>query len=146
MRAVIQRVKEAQVEVKDKTIGKIGPGLLVFLAVHPLDTEEKACALAQKIVNLRIMADQAGKMNLSVKDTKGEILVVSQFTLYADTRKGNRPGFTGSAIPEIAIPLYEYFVTYIKEQGVSVATGEFGAIMEVKLVNDGPVTMILEIK
>jgi D-aminoacyl-tRNA deacylase len=144
MRAVIQRVKEAKVTIGAKTVSAINQGLLVLLAIHQDDKEEKAKTMADKVMNLRIFSDPAGKMNLSVKDLKGGILVVSQFTLYGDCRKGNRPSFTAAALPEKAILLYENFVKYIKDQGITVATGEFGAYMDVESVNDGPVTIIMD--
>jgi len=144
MRAVIQRVKEAEVKISGKTVGKIGKGLLVLLAVHQDDTEDKIEKMATKIINLRIFGDQADKMNLSVKDMGGEILVVSQFTLYGDISKGNRPSFIESAKPDKAVPYYEKFVEKIKVSGLKTATGEFGAMMEVSLINDGPVTIVVE--
>ncbi len=145
MRAVIQRVKKASVKVNDKIIGQINKGLLVLLAVHKDNEEIVIKKMADKIVNLRIFSDDEDKMNLSVKDVGGEIMVVSQFTLYGDCRKGNRPSFIKSAKPKKAIPFYEKFVQYIREQGVKCATGKFGAMMEVELVNDGPVTIILDL-
>ena len=144
MRAVIQRVKEAEVKISGKTVGKIGKGLLVLLAVHQDDTEDKIEKMVTKIINLRIFGDQADKMNLSVKDMGGEILVVSQFTLYGDISKGNRPSFIESAKPDKAVPYYEKFVEKIKVSGLKTATGEFGAMMEVSLINDGPVTIIID--
>jgi len=144
MRAVIQRVKEAEVKVDGKTIGKISKGLLVLLAIHQDDTEDKIEKTATKIINLRIFGDKDEKMNLSVKDVGGEILVVSQFTLYGDTSRGNRPSFIESARPEKAIPYYKKFVEKIKDSGPKTATGEFGAMMDVNLVNDGPVTIIID--
>jgi len=144
MRAVIQRVKEAEVKISGKTVGKIGKGLLVLLAVHVDDTEDKIEKMATKIINLRIFGDQADKMNLSVKDMGGEILVVSQFTLYGDISKGNRPSFIESAKPDKAVPYYGKFVERIRASGLKTATGEFGAMMEVSLINDGPVTIIID--
>jgi len=144
MRAVIQRVKNAEVKIDGKIVGKIGKGLLVLLAVHQDDTEDKIERLATKIINLRIFADKDDKMNLSIKDVGGEILVVSQFTLYGDTSKGNRPSFIESAKPDKAVPYYEKFVEKIKVSGLKTATGEFGAMMEVSLINDGPVTIIID--
>ncbi len=159
MRAIIQRVKKASVKVDDKIIGQINKGLLVLLAVHQDDpsassprhgsgqagqAESVVKKMADKILNLRIFSDDNGKMNLSVKDVGGEIMVVSQFTLYGDCKKGNRPSFAQSAKPDKAIPFYKKFVQYIRGQGVKAATGKFGAIMEVELVNDGPVTIILD--
>lgn len=151
MRAVIQRVKKANVKINGQVVGEIGQGLLVLLAVHKDDPEASSAAgeksvqkLAAKIINLRVFSDEDDKMNLSVKDVSGEILAVSQFTLYGDTGKGNRPSFINSAPPEKAIPIYEKFVLYIREQGIEVATGRFGAMMAVELVNDGPVTIIID--
>ena len=145
MRAVIQRVSQASVLVENKIIGEIKSGLLVLLAVHQDDGEEKLNKMADKVVNLRIFSDSEDKMNRSVIDEKGEILIVSQFTLYGDTKKGNRPSFITSAKPDKAIPMYEKFVSILKEKGIKVATGEFGAMMQVKLTNDGPVTIIIDL-
>jgi len=144
MRAVIQRVKNAEVKIDGKIVGKIGKGLLVLLAVHQDDTEDKIEKMAAKIINLRIFADEEDKMNLSVKDVGGEILVVSQFTLYGDISKGNRPSFIESAKPDKVVPYYEKFVEKIKTSGLKTATGKFGAMMEVSLTNDGPVTIVVE--
>lgn len=144
MRAVVQRVAGAKVEVKDKIKGQIGPGLLVFIAVHAEDDPSKIPVLADKILKLRIFSDGSGKMNLSIKDIQGEIMVISQFTLYGDTQKGNRPSFTLAARPEKAIPLYDNFVKYIKESQLKIETGEFGADMRLELINDGPVTLIID--
>lgn len=146
MRAVIQRVKKASVSVGNEIIGQINKGLLVLLAVHQDDEELVIKKMADKIVNLRIFSDQNDKMNLSVKDVGCEIMVVSQFTLYGDCKKGNRPSFTQSAKPEKAIFFYEKFVKHIREQRIKVETGKFGAMMEVELVNDGPVTIILDLQ
>jgi D-tyrosyl-tRNA(Tyr) deacylase len=145
MRIIIQRVKKASVKIDKKIVGQIARGLLLFLGVGPFDKaqgEEKK--LAQKILNLRIFGDRNDKMNLSVLDIKGEILLIPQFTLYADCSKGNRPYFGEAAKPEIAKPLFEKFVVELKKSGLKVEKGEFGAKMEVELVNDGPVTIILE--
>ena len=144
MRAVIQRVKGARVRVGDRVVGRIGRGLLVLLGVGEEDSEFEAQHLADKTVKLRIFEDSEGKMNLSVLDFKGEILVVSQFTLYADTRKGNRPSFTAAAKPEKAEVLYEFFIAACERREIQVARGEFGARMDVEIVNDGPVTILLD--
>ncbi|WP_298629266.1 D-aminoacyl-tRNA deacylase [uncultured Thermus sp.] len=144
MRAVIQRVTEAFVEVDGEEVGRIGLGLLVLLGVGQGDTVEDAQYLARKIVNLRIFPDEAGKMNLSLKEVGGEALLVSQFTLYAETRKGNRPSFVKAAPPDVGRRLYEAAIEAFLEQGVHVETGVYGAHMRVHLVNDGPVTLILD--
>jgi D-tyrosyl-tRNA(Tyr) deacylase len=143
VRAVVQRVSEARVTVAAETVGAIGPGLLVLLGVGHDDDEAALAALAGKIARLRIFADEAGHMNRSVLDTGGAVLAVSQFTLLADTRKGNRPSFLAAAPPERAEPLYEAFVEALRELGLEVATGRFGQSMEVALVNDGPVTIVM---
>lgn len=145
MKTVIQRVKNANVRVNDKVIGEINYGLLVLFAVHKDDTKDMIEKMADKIVNLRIFSDQDDKMNLSVKDILGKVLIVSQFTLYGNCRKGNRPSFIESARPEKAIPFYDEFVKCIKDKGIEVETGQFGAMMEVSLINDGPVTLIFEL-
>lgn len=144
MKIIIQRVKEAQVTVQDKIIGKIGKGFLVLLGIAEDDTEKEAEYLVKKLTNLRIFEDENDKMNLSIKEVKGSLLIVSQFTLYGDCKKGNRPSFVNAARPEIARPLYEFFIQKCKEENLLVEHGEFGAHMEVSLVNDGPVT--IEIK
>lgn len=144
MIAVLQRVKQASVTVDNELVSQIGQGILVLLGVEKQDNEEQAGFLADKIVNLRIFGDENGKMNLSVQDIKGEMLVVSQFTLAGDCRKGKRPSFDNAARPEQAVLLYEKFVELIKEYNIPVKTGEFGAMMGVSLVNDGPVTFILD--
>lgn len=145
MKAVLQRVSRASVTINRGETRSIGPGLVILLGMGPEDSHADRDYLVRKISNMRIFSDDQGKMNLSLKDRGGEALVVSQFTLYADTRKGNRPSFNGSAPPEKAIPLYESFVDALSvELGRPVATGEFGASMEVDLVNDGPVTIILD--
>lgn len=144
MRLVIQRVSEARVCVNARPVGAIGSGLCILLGIGKQDTAARVKSLAEKVAALRIFADTDGKMNRSVADTGGEILVVSQFTLYGDTRKGNRPSFTAAAEPKQAKQLYEQFVQRLRDSGLPVATGEFGAHMQVSLVNDGPVTLILE--
>jgi D-tyrosyl-tRNA(Tyr) deacylase len=144
MRAVLQRVRRARVSVGEEVVGAVGQGLLVLLGVAAGDTPEAARWLAEKVVTLRVFADEAGKMNRSVADVGGGVLVVSQFTLYADCCKGRRPSFVGAAAPEVAIPLYETFVEAVRAQGVAAATGRFGAMMQVELINDGPVTLILD--
>lgn len=144
MKLVIQRVANAQVEVNNKIIGQIGKGFLVLLGVTHEDNKENADYLVKKLLNLRIFPDENYKMNLSLKDVDGELLVVSQFTLYADCQKGNRPSFVEAAKPDKADELYNYFIDKCKGEGVTVKTGEFGAQMKVSLLNDGPVTIILE--
>jgi D-tyrosyl-tRNA(Tyr) deacylase len=144
MRVVLQRVTEARVRVADEVVGAIGPGLLLLLGVAPGDGVEEARWLADKVVGLRIFADADGKMNRSVTDCGGSVLVVSQFTLYGDCVKGRRPSFIGAAAPAVAEPLYEEFVLAVRALGVPTATGRFGADMRVELVNDGPVTLILD--
>jgi len=144
MRAVIQRVSEASVEVSDEVVGEIGTGLLVLLAVAADDTRDDANYLADKIINLRIFADQEDKMNRSLLDTGGAVLAVSQFTLYGDVRRGRRPSYTDAAEPAKANDLYEYFVERMRSLGVSIETGVFQAKMKVHLVNDGPVTIMLD--
>ncbi|GAA6735031.1 D-aminoacyl-tRNA deacylase [Thermus oshimai] len=146
MRAVVQRVSEARVEVEGEVVGAIGVGLLVLLGVAREDNKEDALYLARKIVALRVFPDLEGKMNLSLKEVGGEVLLVSQFTLYADTRKGNRPSFLEAAPPEVGRRLFEAALEAFLEQGVHVETGVFGAHMRVHLVNDGPVTLILDSK
>jgi D-tyrosyl-tRNA(Tyr) deacylase len=146
MRAVVQRVTRAQVRVGQEVLGQIGPGLLVLLGVTQADTPEQAAWLADKLVGLRIFNDADGKMNRGLAEVEGEMLVVSQFTLYGDCRKGRRPSFIEAAPPEIAVPLYEAFVTAVRAQGVRTTTGRFGAMMQVELVNDGPVTLIVDSK
>ena len=144
MRAVIQRVRSARVVVAGEIVGEIGPGLLVLLGIRTGDACNQVHWLAEKIVGLRIFEDDQGKMNLGIAEIKGSILVVSQFTLYGRCDKGRRPSFIEAARPEVAEPLCEAFVTAIKMQGIRVATGRFGADMQVELVNDGPVTLILD--
>ena len=144
MKLVIQRVKRASVEVENKIVGKIGQGFLVLLGVGPNDTEEIADSLVQKLIKLRVFEDRNGKMNLNIKDINGELLIVSQFTLYADCTSGNRPSFTNAAKPDFANNLYEYFVKKCKEENIKVEHGIFGADMQVELLNDGPVTILLD--
>jgi D-aminoacyl-tRNA deacylase len=146
MRAVVQRVKQARVSVEGKVIGEIKQGLLCFVGVGKGDQEADADYLAAKIPQLRIFEDAEGRFNHTLLDIKGAILVVSQFTLFADCRKGRRPSFSDAAEPEQARELYQRFVTKLKENGIPVATGEFQAHMEVELVNDGPVTLLLDTK
>ena len=145
MRAVIQRVKEAKVVVEKETIAQIGKGILIFLGVGKSDTPEDATKLAKKISEIRIFEDAQGKMNLSIKDIEGEILVVSQFTLYADCFDGRRPSFDPCAKPDFAQKLYRFFIEELKKLNLPVKEGIFGAKMEVELINDGPVTFILEV-
>lgn len=144
MKAVVQRVKQSSVTVDEKVIGEIGAGLMVLLGVSVDDERTDADFLASKIVNLRIFEDEAGKMNRSLLDSGGAMLVVSQFTLMGDCRKGRRPSFIKAALPEKAVPLYEYFTRQVEAAGVPTATGQFGAMMDVALINDGPVTIILD--
>jgi D-aminoacyl-tRNA deacylase len=144
MRAVIQRVKESMVSVDDREVGRIGHGMLVLLGVHRQDTDEAAKELARKITHLRIFEDAGGKMNRSLLDTGGEMLVVSQFTLYGDCRKGRRPSFVEAAPSALAERLYNCFVGRVRQEGIVVETGQFRAMMAVVLVNDGPVTLILD--
>lgn len=144
MRAVIQRVQEARVEVDGEVIEKIGQGFLVLLGVRKDDTEEDVRYLADKVTGLRIFEDEAGKMNLSISEVKGEILAVSQFTLYGDCRKGRRPSFDEAAPPDVAERLYELFVEEIRKSGIKVETGRFRALMDVYLINSGPVTILLD--
>ena len=144
MRAVLQRVSEASVRVENRVVGAIGLGLLVLLGVSPRDGAAEAQLLAEKAVHMRIFADEEGKFNRSLLDVGGSMLVVSQFTLYADTRKGRRPSFLGAAAPELAAPLVEQFRAAVAAYGVSTASGQFGAMMDVTLTNAGPVTIILD--
>ena len=145
MRALIQRVTSASVKVDEKIIGKIGKGFLIFLGVYKEDTEEKIEKLTKKIVNLRIFNDENNKMNLSIKEVKGEILLISQFTLCADTRKGNRPSFVSAKNPKDANVIYEKTIESIRNEGIIVEKGIFGADMKVELLNDGPVTILLDV-
>ena len=144
MRVLVQRVLRAQVDSNGETLAVIGRGLLVFLGITKTDTKVEADWLTGKVSRLRIFADEAGKMNRSVCDIGGSMLVVSQFTLYGDTSRGNRPGFDQAAGPELAEPLYDYFCDQLRLTGLKVETGRFGADMQVSLVNDGPVTLWLE--
>lgn len=145
MKALLQRVTKAKVTINGKVIGEIGKGYVILLGVKEGDNETQADFLAEKIVNLRVMSDENDKMNLSIKDVDGDILVVSQFTLYADTTAGRRPSFITAAKPDTAKKLYEYFIDKLKSLGVkSVQTGEFGAYMSVEIINDGPVTIMLD--
>ncbi len=144
MRAVIQRVKKSSVSVDGKVVGSIKRGLLVLLGVAGNDSEDEASYLADKIINMRIFEDDEGKMNRSLLETSGQMLVVSQFTLLGDCRKGRRPSFVKAAGPEKANELYEIFVNFVRNKGVPVETGKFRAMMDVSLINDGPVTLIVE--
>src|SRR6516162_7587621 len=144
MRAVVQRVSQGRVRIDGVVVGEIQQGLLVLLGVTHNDTLEDAKRLAEKIVSLRIFNDADGKINLGVADVGGGVLIVSQFTLYGDARKGRRPSFIDAAPPEIAIPLYEAFINAVRAQGIPTASGRFGAMMQVELTNDGPVTLILD--
>lgn len=147
MRIVLQRVKSASVSIEDSVVGEINQGFLLLVGVGPEDTSDDASYLARKIAGMRIFSDENGKMNLSIDQIGGKILSVSQFTLFADTKKGNRPSFTGAASPEAANQLYEEFNEILRrEYDLTVETGEFGADMQVSLVNDGPVTIILDTK
>jgi len=147
VRVVLQRVRRAEVRVEGRVTGKIGPGFLVLAGFAPADTDAQLAWMAEKILGLRVFADDQGKMNRDLAETKGSLLVVSQFTLYGDASKGRRPSFIDAAPPNLAIPLYERFVALLKEKSggkIPVETGEFGAMMDVELVNDGPVTLMLE--
>ena len=147
MRILIQRVKQASVSIEGAVHGEIGHGMLILLGIETDDSQEDVNWLVQKIVGLRIFADEEGKMNLSSGDANGEFLVISQFTLHASTKKGNRPSYIKAARPETAIPLYEYFIQRLKEQSnAKIATGVFGADMQVALINDGPVTILMDSK
>ena len=144
MRIVLQRVKKAQVRIQEAVVGEIGPGLLVFLGIGLGDSTWDVDYLAEKVLNLRIFADEQSKFNRSLLDTGGSILVVSQFTLFGDCRKGRRPSFSHSAPPEKAEPLYKLFIQKAKDAGLNVASGRFQEMMEVRLINDGPVTLLLD--
>ncbi|CUR44514.1 D-tyrosyl-tRNA(Tyr) deacylase [Alloalcanivorax xenomutans] len=145
MKVLLQRVREARVEVAGEEIGRIGRGLLVFVGVERGDVSDTARRLAERLAGYRVFADEQGKMNLDVRDVAGEVLAVSQFTLAADTRKGRRPGFSGAAEPGQGLRLYQEFVDALTAHQVPVATGRFGADMQVHLINDGPVTFLLEL-
>jgi len=144
VRAVVQRVSKASVTIDQQEVGKIDQGLVILLGIHEKDTQDDVDYLVKKIAQMRIFEDEQGKMNRSVEDVEGQILSVSQFTLFADTKKGNRPSFISAARPETAIPLYEAFNEGIRNRGITVATGQFGADMAVSLINDGPVTIIID--
>ena len=144
MRVCLQRVSEAGVTIDGRQVGRIGPGLLVLLGVGQEDTPREVTQLVDKIVNLRVFADDQEKMNRSLLDVQGQMLVISQFTLWGDCRKGRRPSFVQAADPGLAEPLYEQFVQEVRVQGLVVETGCFGAMMQVSLVNDGPVTLVIE--
>jgi D-tyrosyl-tRNA(Tyr) deacylase len=145
MRVVLQRVTQGSVTVDDKKVAQIGPGLVILLGVAPADTREIASAMVDKVAQLRIFEDADGKMNLSIRDVAGEAVVVSQFTLYADTRKGRRPSFTDAAKPELAEPLVHYFAEQLRHAGVPTQEGVFGAHMVVNIENDGPVTIVMDL-
>ncbi|HHV65841.1 MAG TPA: D-tyrosyl-tRNA(Tyr) deacylase [Peptococcaceae bacterium] len=146
MRCVVQRVSKAEVRVDGKVIGKIGRGLLALIGIGQEDQRQDVDWMAEKIIGLRIFEDEAGKMNLSLQDVKGELLLVSQFTLYGDCRKGKRPSFSAAAPPQTAITLFNQLIATLRQQGLKVETGEFQAYMEVELVNEGPVTILLDSK
>ncbi len=144
MRIVLQRTRRGKVSVDGRTVAEAGPGMVILVGVAPQDGEEQARWLADKAANLRIFEDEAGKLNRSILETKGSAIVVSQFTLYADTRKGRRPSFTDAALPDVAEPLVERFAGILSELGVPTQLGEFGAHMLVEIENDGPVTIVIE--
>lgn len=144
MRVVLQRVSSARVTIEGKVVGEIDAGLVLLVGFTTGDDEDAVAWMADKVVGLRIFQDEAGKMNRSLQEVEGELLVVSQFTLYGDARRGRRPSFVQAARPEEAIPLYEAFLARLRALGPRVATGEFGAMMQVELINDGPVTLVLE--
>lgn len=144
MKLVVQRVKNANVSIENNIVGKINQGFVVLLGVSNEDTKENADYLVKKLLNLRVFSDNDDKMNLSIKDIEGELLIVSQFTLYANCKKGNRPSFIEAAKHEHAKPLYEYFINECRKENLNVQTGEFGADMQIELINDGPVTILLE--
>lgn len=144
MRGVLQRVKSASVTVDGRKISQIGPGILLLLGITDTDTEKDVAYVCEKTINMRIFPDEEGKLNKSVREAGGSVLLVSQFTLYGDARKGRRPSFIRAAGAPVSRPLYESACRYFEEQGVSLATGEFGADMQVELINDGPVTILLD--
>ncbi len=144
MRVLLQRVSRAEVRVGGRVTGAIGRGFLLFVGLTHADTGAQLAWMAEKVIGLRLFGDADGKMNLGLEDVGGSLLVVSQFTLYGDAQKGRRPSFIDAARPELAVPLYDGFVTMLRERGARVETGEFGAVMDVELVNDGPVTLWLE--
>ncbi len=144
MRVLLQRVSRAEVRVDGEVVGRVGRGHLLLVGFTDGDDEDALRWMADKVLGLRVFPDEEGRMNLSLEDVGGELLVVSQFTLYGDTRKGRRPSFVDAADPDLAVPLYERFVDLLRERGVPVETGVFGAMMDVELVNDGPVTLMLE--
>ena len=146
MKLVIQRVSHASCTIDREVVGKINKGFMVLIGISPTDTTDDANYLVKKLVNLRVFEDENGKMNLALKDVDGELLLISQFTLYANTTEGNRPSFIEAAKPDIAIPLYDYFVEECKKKVPHVDTGKFGADMKVELLNDGPVTIIIDSK
>lgn len=144
MRAVVQRVKKAEVRVEGRSVGAVGKGMVVLLGIGKGDTLKEAQSLAEKIINLRVFDDPEGRMNLCLLETGGELLCVSQFTLYGDCRKGRRPSYDQAARPDLALPLYDAFVAAVRARGIAARTGQFQAMMEVELVNDGPVTLLLD--
>lgn len=144
MRVVVQRVSRAAVRVDGQTVGAIGRGFVVLAGFAPADGEAQVAWMADKLLGLRLFGDDEGKMNLALAEVGGALLVISQFTLYGDASKGRRPSFIGAAAPEVAEPLYERFVALLRERGAAVETGRFGAMMDVELVNDGPVTLVIE--
>lgn len=145
MKLILQRTSRASVSVDGKIVGQINQGLMVLIGITHSDTKENADALIKKLINLRVFNDEQGKMNLSIQDVQGEFLVISQFTLYGNAKKGNRPSYVDAAPPDVAIPLYEYFIdSLMVESQLKVETGIFGAMMDVELVNSGPVTLVLE--
>ena len=144
MIVLIQKVKSAQVDIDNKIFSKINKGILLFLGIHKTDARADAQYLVKKIIKSRIFYDSNNKMNIDIQKIKGAILVVSQFTLYGSLKRGNRPSFTNSASPDIAEPLYDYFISLLKEYNITIETGKFGSMMNIKSINDGPVTLIVE--